>query len=49
MGPAIMVEGKHKLDFGNKIIEFGAYTMVYTGTHNYTKNEHTSNRFKSVK
>ena len=37
MGPAMLVEGKHKLDFGKKIIEFGAYTMVYIGTHNNTK------------
>ena len=45
----MLAEGKHKLDFGKKIIEFGAYTMVYTGTHSNTKNECTSNRFKSVK
>ena len=33
MGPDMLVEGKWKLDFGNKIIEFGAYAMVYLGTH----------------
>ena len=32
MGPAMLVEGKQKLDFGNKQIEFGAYAMVYMGT-----------------
>ena len=49
MGPAILVEGKHKLDFGKKRIEFGAYAMVYIGTHNnMKKKERTRNRFKSV-
>ena len=33
----MLVEGKHKLDFGKKIIEFGAYAMVYIGTHKNTK------------
>ena len=28
----MLVEGKQKLDFGKKRIEFGAYTMVYMGT-----------------
>ena len=28
MGPGMLVEGKEKLDFGNKKIEFGAYSMV---------------------
>ena len=37
MGPAMLLEGKHKLDFGNKRIEFGAYAMVYVGTHNNMK------------
>ena len=37
MGPAMLVEVKHKLDFGKKRIEFGAYAMVYVGTHNNTK------------
>ena len=37
MGPAMLVEGKHKLDFGKKEIEFGAYAMVYVGTHNNMK------------
>ena len=31
MGPAMLVEGRQKLDFGKKRIEFGAYTMVYLG------------------
>ena len=37
MGPAMLVEGKHKIDFGNKRIEFGAYSMVYVETHNNMK------------
>ena len=37
MGPAMLVEVKHKLDFGKKIIEFWAYSMVYIGTHNNMK------------
>ena len=37
MGPAILVEGKQKLDFVKKRIEFGAYAMVYVGTHNNMK------------
>ena len=37
MGPAMLVEGKHKLDFGEKIKEFGAYKMVYIGKHNNMK------------
>ena len=37
MGPAMLIEGKHKLDFGKKRIEFGAYAMVYLGTHNNIK------------
>ena len=37
MVPAMLVEGKHKLDFGNKRIKFGAYAMVYVGTHNNMK------------
>ena len=28
----MLVEGKQKLDFGKKRIEFGAYAMVYMGT-----------------
>ena len=28
----MLVEGKQKLDFGKKRIEFGAYAMVYLGT-----------------
>ena len=32
MVPAMMVKGKHKLDFGNKTIKFGAYAIVYLGT-----------------
>ena len=31
MGPAMLVEGKQKLDFGKKRIEFVAYAMVYMG------------------
>ena len=37
MGPAMLVEGKHKLDFGKKRLKFGAYAMVYKGTHNNMK------------
>ena len=37
MRPAMLVEGKHKLDFGKKRKEFGAYTMVYIGKHNNKK------------
>ena len=37
MGPAMLVEVKQKLDFGKKRIEFGAYAMVYVGTHNNMK------------
>ena len=37
IGPAMLVEGKHKLDFGKRRIEFGAYAMVYVGTHNNMK------------
>ena len=33
----MLVEGKHKLDFGKKRIKFGAYAMVYVGTHNNMK------------
>ena len=32
MGTDMLVEGKQKLDFGKKQIEFGAYAMVYMGT-----------------
>ena len=50
IGPAMLVEGKQKLDFGKKRIEFGAYAMVYLGTKgNMKKKKHTSNLFKSVK
>ena len=34
MGQAMLVEGKQKLDYGNKIKKFGAYAMVYVGIHN---------------
>ena len=37
MGPAMLVEGKHKLDFGKKRIEFGAYAMIYLRTKGNTK------------
>ena len=36
MGPAMFVEEK-KLDFAKKRIKFGAYAMVYVGTHNNKK------------
>ena len=49
MGPAMLVKGKQKLDFGKKIIEFRAYAMVYVGTHNNTKKkELTISRLESV-
>ena len=32
MGPAMLVEGKQKLDLGKKRIKLGAYAMVYLGT-----------------
>ena len=44
MGPPMLVEGKQKLDLGKKRIEFGAYAMLYVGTHNNMKNERTSSR-----
>ena len=28
----MLIEGKQKLDFGDKRIEFGVYAMVYMGT-----------------
>ena len=34
MVPAMVVEGKQKLYFGNKWIEFESYTTEYVGTHN---------------
>ena len=37
MGTAMLVEGKEKIDFGKKIIEFGAYAVVYVETHNNMK------------
>ena len=37
MVPAMLVEGKQKLDFGKKRIEFVAYAMVYIGTKGNTK------------
>ena len=37
MGTAMLVEGKEKIDFGKKIIEFGAYAVVYVETHNKMK------------
>ena len=39
MVPAMLVEGKQKLDLGKKRIEFGAYAMLYVGTHNNIKRE----------
>ena len=38
MGTALLVEGKQKLYFGKKIIGFGAYAMMYIGTHNNMMN-----------
>ena len=37
MGPAMLVEVKQEIDLGKKIIEFGAYEMVYVETHNNMK------------
>ena len=34
IGPVMLVEGEKKLDFWKKIIEFGAYAMLYVGTDN---------------
>ena len=33
----MLAEGKHKLGFGKKRIEFRAYAMVYIGTQNNMK------------
>ena len=35
--PAMLVEGKQKLDIGKKRINFGAYKVVYVETHNNMK------------
>ena len=37
ISPATIVEGKPKLDFKRKMIPFGAYALVYTGTTNNNK------------
>ena len=45
----MLVERKQKLDFGNILIEFGAYAMVYIGTNNnMEKNERTRSPIESV-
>ena len=37
MSPAMLVEGKQKMDLSKKRIEFGAYAMVHVGTNNNMK------------
>ena len=37
ISPATIVEGKAKLDLKRKMISFGAYALIYTGTTNDNK------------
>ena len=37
VSPATIVEGKPKMDFKRKMIAFGSYALVYTGTSNNNK------------
>ena len=37
ISPAIIIEGKSKMNFQRKMIVFGSYTLVYIGTSNSNK------------